>query len=255
MVPRKISKQIKVTLLVTFGLALTIPSASAQGEFTIEAKINLQDLDGADKMMVVSSANGDTQAKDLTGNDLNSKSTTVSFQFDRENDIVTAGRSDEYFVCAYPLNANTNEMISYSCAEGNIEEPNGKNIISLGSGPKITLSTGPFQTVNGGEIKNATIRVHIPLSDRKDVKDLKVVTMIKGEFKSETIDAQELLKKFDDDTIIVPFDFDKTEIGPIREGDFFFACVSANELNPPEGTECEHRATSHTFSIHNIVAR
>jgi hypothetical protein len=35
----------------------------------------------------------------------------------------------------------------------------------------------------------------------------------------------------------------------------FFACVSANELNPPEGTECEHRKTSHTGHVHNLVAR
>jgi hypothetical protein len=32
-----------------------------------------------------------------------------------------------------------------------------------------TLSTGAFQTVNGGEIKNPTIRISIPLLDRKDV--------------------------------------------------------------------------------------
>ena len=113
-----------------------------------------------------------------------------------------------------------------------------------------------FQIVNSQEIKSPTITVHIPLSDRKDVKDLKVVTMIKGELQSKTIDAQKLLKKSNDNTIIVPFLYDKIpEIGPIRVGDLFFACVSANELNPPEGTECEHRVTQHTFHIHNIVAR
>ncbi|MGB5091119.1 MAG: hypothetical protein WBN72_09270, partial [Nitrososphaeraceae archaeon] len=101
-----------------------------------------------------------------------------------------------------------------------------------------------FQIVNSQEIKSPTITVHIPLSDRKDVKDLKVVTMIKGELQSKTIDAQKLLKKSNDNTIIVPFLYDKIpEIGPIRVGDLFFACVSANELNPPEGTECEHRVT------------
>jgi hypothetical protein len=31
--------------------------------------------------------------------------------------------------------------------------------------------------------------------------------------------------------------------------------VSADELNPPEGTECEHRVTQPTFHTHNIVAR
>ncbi len=147
-------------------------------------------------------------------------------------------------------------MKSYSCVEGNIEQPNGKNTINVGSGRAITLSTGSFHTVSGAEINNPTISVSIPLSDRKDVKDLKVVTMIKGEFESKTIDAQKLLKESDDNTIIVSFPFDKSpEIGSIQKGDMFFACVSADELNPPEGTECEHRVTVHTGHIHNLVAR
>jgi len=159
-------------------------------------------------------------------------------------------------VCAYAIDAVTAQMESYSCAEGNIEHLNGKNTISLGSGSAKTLSTGSFQTVNGGEIKNPTIRVWIPLSDRKDVQDLKVVAMIKGEFASKTIDAHKLLKESDDNTLIIPLVFDKTpEIGTIQKGDLIFACVSADELNPPEGTECEHRVTSHTGHIHNLVAR
>jgi hypothetical protein len=91
-------------------------------------------------------------------------------------------------------------MISYSCVEGNIEEPSGKNKISLGSGSMKTLSTGSFQAVSGGQIENPTIKIWIPLSDRKDVKELKVVTMIKGEFETQIINAKELLKKSDDNT-------------------------------------------------------
>jgi hypothetical protein len=228
----------------------------AAKKFTIDAKIKLNKVDSLDKLKVVASANGDTQVKNVTGKDLKSKSTTVSFRFNQKNDIVTAGSRDEYFVCAYDLNAESNQMKSYSCVEGNIEQPNGKNTVNLGSGPAVTLSTGSFQTVAGAEIKNPTLKISIPLSDRKDVKDLKVVTMINGEFESKTIDAQKLLEESDDNTIIVPFLFDTTpEIGPIHKGDLFFACVSANELNPPEGTECEHRETSHTGHVHNLVAR
>jgi hypothetical protein len=233
--------------------------AIAAGKFTVEAKINLKKINGSDRLKVVASANGDTQVKNVTGKDLKSKSTTVSFAFNQKNGIVTVGSRDEYFACAYDLNGVTNKIKSYSCVEGNIEQPNGKNTVSLGSGRASTLSTGSFQTVNDGEnatIKNPTIRVSIPLSDRKDVKDLKVVTMIDGEFNSKTIHAEKLLKESDDNTIIVPFLFDKNpEIGPIHKGDLFFACVSANELNPPEGTECEHRKTIHTGHIHNLVAR
>jgi hypothetical protein len=228
----------------------------AAGKFSVEAKIDLKSLNLPDKLKVVASANGETGTKYLTGNDLNRNSATVSFEFKEKNDIVTVGSRDEYFVCAYALDPITNQMQSYSCVEGNIEHADGKNTISIGSGAKKTLSTGTFQTVSGGEINSPTINVRIPLSDRKDVTQLKVVTMIKGEFESRIINAQELLKKSNDNTISLPIVYDKVpEIGAINEGDMFYACVSANELNPPEGTECEHRLTSHTFRVHNIVAR
>jgi hypothetical protein len=224
--------------------------------FSIEAIIDLNSLNYPDKLKVVASANGENDTKYLTGNDLNSNRASVSFKFNEKNDIVTVGSRDEYFVCAYTLDPITNQMQSYSCVEGNIEHSDGKNTINIGSGAKKTLSTGTFQTVSGAEINSPTINVGIPLSDRKDVKQLKVVTMIKGEFQSRTINAQELLKNSKDDTITLPIVYDKIPaIGRVQQGDMFFACVSANELNPPEGTECEHRVTSHTFHVHNIVAR
>jgi hypothetical protein len=230
--------------------------AHAAGKFSIEAKINLKSLGHPDKLKVVASANGDNDTRYLSGSDLNSNTAIVNFEFNQKNEIVTAGSRDEYFVCAYALDAPTNRMQSYTCVEGNIEHPNGKNTIMMGSGHFRTLSTGAFKTVSGGDIKDPTIRVAIPLSDRKDTKDIKVVAMIKGEFQTKTVNAQKLLKQSQDNTLIVPLVFDKTpEIGPVQQGDMLFACVSANELNPPEGTECEHRVTSHTFRTHNIVAR
>jgi hypothetical protein len=256
MITRKLPNIIGVTVMVTFGLTLMLSPVSAKGDFSIDAKINLQKLNDVGKLKVVASANGDTQVKNVTGNDLKSKSTTVSFRFNQKNNIVTVGDRDEYFVCAYALSAVTNEMKSYSCVEGNMEKTNGKNTINVGSGSRNTLSTGSFQPVNGKEVKDVTLRIGIPLSDRKDVKDLKVVTMIEGELKSKTIDAEKLLKKSDHNTLFVPFLYDKNpDIGHIRVGDLFFACVSANELNPPEGTECEHREITHIGHIHNLLAR
>ena len=248
--------------LLTFILSLvfvlmipTVNAANAQKDFTIDAKINTQKLNGADKLKVVATANGDTQVKNVTGNDLKSKSTTVSFSFNQKNNIVSVGDRDEYAVCAYALSVS-NEMKSYSCVEGNIEQPNGKNTIEIGSGPVLTLSSGNFKPVTGAEIESPTINVHVPLSDRKDVKKLTVIAMIKGELQSKTVDAQKMLKNSKDNIIIVPFRYDKApEIGRIKVGDYFFACVSAEELNPPEGTECEHILTDHTFHIHNIIAR
>ena len=228
----------------------------AAKSFSVDAIIDLNSLNHADKLKIVASANGETDTKYLIGDSLNSDRASVSFKFNEKNEIVTVGGRDEYFVCVYALHSMTNQMQSYSCVEGNIEQPDGKNKINIGTGAKKTLSTGTFQTVSGGEINIPTINVKIPLSDRKDTKQLKVVTMIKGEFQSRIVNAQELLKNSKDSTIILPMLYDKAPaIGPIQEGDMFFACVSANELNPPEGTECEHRITSHTYHVHNIVAR
>lgn len=260
---RKIVLTLPLCFLGIMILSFTIISAHncvfAASEFTIEAKINLQKLDDPAKMKVVASANGDTQVKNVTGNDLKSKSTTVSFRFNQKNDVVKVGDRDEFFVCAYDLNAQNNEMKSYSCVEGNIGSTGGKNTVKIGSGGEKTLSTGTFQTSNGGEnatIRNPTLQITIPLSDRKDVKELKVVTMIRGEFNTKTIDAEKLLKEADHNTLVIPFVYDKVpEMGPIQKGDLFFACVSGDELNPPEGTECEHRHTVHTGHIHNLVVR
>ena len=181
----------------------------AAEKFSLDAKINLKKLNHPDKLKVIASANGDSETKYLMGTDLSSNSATVSFEFNRKNGIVDVGSRDEYFVCAYAINALTDQMESFSCAEGNIENTDGKNTISLGSGTQQTLSTGRFQTVSGGQIMDPTIKVWIPLSDRKDAKDLKVVAMIKGEFQSKTIDAQKMLKQSDDTTLMVPLVFAK----------------------------------------------
>lgn len=252
--------------LLFFSVALVLFSSSvivfpnqaiAAGKFTVVAKINIKKLNNPQKLKVVAYSNSENKTKYLTGNDLKSNTATVSFQFNQKNDLVTAVHRDEYFICAYDLNAQTNEMKSYSCIEGNLENPTGKNPVNIGSGPVITLSTGPFKPVNGAEIKNPTIVVWIEnLAGKKHLKDIKAVAMIKGEFKSKIIDARKLLAESKDKIIKVPLLFDKTpEIGPIRVGDYFFSCVSANVLKPVEGNECEHRIISHTGHIHNIVAR
>jgi hypothetical protein len=249
---------VSVALVLFSSSLIVFPNqAIAAGKFTINPKINLKKLNNPQKLKVVAYSTGQNKTKYLTGNDLNSNTATVSFQFNQKNDLVTAVHRDEYFVCAYDLNPQTNEMKSYSCIEGNLENPSGKNRVNIGSGPVVTLSTGPFKPVNGAEIKNPTIVVWIEnLAGKKHLKDIKAVAMIKGEFKSKIIDARKMLEKSKDNIIKVPLLFDKIpEIGPIRMGDLFFACVSANVLKPVEGTECEHRVTQHTGHIHNIVAR
>ena len=244
--------------LVILSTMIVFPNrALAAGKFTIDAKINLKNLNNPQKLKVVAFSNGENKTKYLTGNDLKSNTATASFQFNQKNNLVTVGHNDEYFVCAYDINAQTNEMKSYSCIEGNMENPTGKNPVNIGSGPDLTSSTGKFKPVNGAVIKNPTVVVWLEnLAGKKDLKNIGVVAMIKGELRYKIIDARKLLQQSNDKTIRVPLHFgNESELGPFRVGDMLFGCVSANVLNPTEGTECEHRVTSHTGQIHNIIAR
>jgi len=245
-------------IFVILSSLIVFPNrAIAADKFTIDAKINLKNINNPQKLKVVAFSNGENKTKYLTGNDLKSNSATASFQFNQKNNLVTVGNNDEYFVCAYDLNAQTNEMKSYSCIEGNVENPSGKNPVNIGSGPGLTLSTGKFKPVNGAEIKNPTVVVWLEnLAGKKDLKNIGVVAMIKGELRYKVIDARKLLQESNDKIIRVPLRFNnESEIGPFRVGDMLFGCVSANVLNTTEGTECEHRETSHTGQIHNIIAR
>src|SRR6476619_1394156 len=168
--------------LVILSTMIVFPNrALAAGKFTIDAKINLKNLNNPQKLKVVAFSNGENKTKYLTGNDLKSNTATASFQFNQKNDnLVTAVHNDEYAVYAYDLNAKTNKMKSYSCIEGNLENPTGKNPVKIGSGPVITLSSGPFKPVKGAELKNPTIVVWLEnLAGKKHLKNIGVVAMIK----------------------------------------------------------------------------
>jgi hypothetical protein len=57
-------------------------------------------------------------------------------------------------------------------------------------------------------------------------------------------------------TITRTFPFDRnTDMGPIQVGDRFHACVSSNDLNPPEGSECEKRIIKHLNKPNSLAAR
>jgi uncharacterized protein YpmB len=221
-----------VSLVFAISLViLTGEKAFAAKQFTIESKTNIETNEPV-KLKLIASANGETKAK-KTGviSEPNSGTISIPFNFKKKNDLVTAGFHDEYFVCGYILNSKTGMMLSYICDEVDLQNADGINTASLSS----------FQTVPQGQnnkAKDVKINVLVPLSDRPDVHNIKVVAMVRGEFQSKIINAKEANGK----TISAIFTFDRnTDIGKIQEGDQFFACVSANELNPPEGTECEKR--------------
>ena len=82
--------------------------------------------------------------------------------------------------------------------------------------------------------------------------------MVRGQIQTETIKniQKELDKGNGDDTITRTFTFDRnTDIGQIQLGDRFHACVSSDDLNPPEGTECEKRLVKKFNSPNPLPAR
>ena len=57
-------------------------------------------------------------------------------------------------------------------------------------------------------------------------------------------------------TIERTFAFDRnTDMGPIQVGDRFHACVIGQDLNPPEGSECEKRIIKHLNKPNSLAAR
>lgn len=118
---------------------------------------------------------------------MKSKSICVPFSFEKTNAIVTLGHNDEYVVYAYAIKTKTGDMKSYSCYEGDIENKDGKNKAKLDQ----------FKTVKeagDSNVKYVTDNVLVPLSDRKNVENIKVVDMDKGQFQSKEINADDLLK-------------------------------------------------------------
>lgn len=239
-----------ICLILCITMILVLPVISYTGleafaakQFTVESNTKIASNEPI-KLKLVASANGEIKAK-KTGviSDPSSGIISVPFSFKKKNDIVTAGFHDEYFACGYIINSKTGNLISYICDEGDLQNPDGINSASLES----------FQAVPQGQnndAKNVKINVLVPLTDKTNVHKIKVITMVKGEFQAKVIDAKNANGK----TLSVMFAFDReTDIGKIQEGDEFFACVSANELNPPEGTECEKRHIK-SFEEPNVLA-
>jgi hypothetical protein len=101
------------------------------------------------------------------------------------------------------------------------------------------------------------VKIIVPMEDRKDAKKIKVMAMLKGQIKSEIIDdVQKEFDKIGGYTIERTFAFDRnTDIGPIQIGDRFHACVSGQDLNPPEGSECEKKIIKHLDKPNSLAAR
>ena len=206
---------------------------------------------------------------------------------DKETDIVNAGDRDEFFVCAYHIKdllKEYNSLTYFDCDEGDLLAPDKPTISRLFSTNSLVYSESQNifnnssnkysqllstnndnsnpnqqQQVRDKEEEKEKVKIKIlaPLEDRKNIQKLKIVAMVKGQIKSAVIDnVQEEFSKTGGYTISRTFTFDRdTNIGKIQIGDRFHACVSSNDLNPPEGTECEKRTVKKIGRDNVLYAR
>jgi hypothetical protein len=108
---------------------------------------------------------------------------------------------------------------------------------------KNTINTKEEDVYSNNSNKPVKVKIIVPMEDKKDAQKIKIMAMLKGQIQSEVIeDVQKEFDKIGGYTIERTFAFDRdTDMGPIQVGDRFHACVIGQDLNPPEGSECEKR--------------
>ena len=204
----------------------------------------------------------------------NQKFLKVDLKFNKSNDISSTMVDDEYYVCAYVMKENnTPENAAdtfplYDCDEGNIGTSTTKDTVTLFSTMKkygeskafftTTNQNTGLNTTKDNPIKNLKITINVPVSDAKDIDDMNVVAMVKGEYQIKTIDVQKELKSGnnkENNIILVPFIFkSQTEVGPIQPGDLFFGCATSDEF-PNQNSDCEKRMLKSLDNSNKICAR
>lgn len=265
-----------------------------QDQLVVITNINLENIEKNGFLKVVAFINGQDFIKKVSLDKLNetTKKVEVKFEMYKENDLVSATTPDEFFVCAYHVqspNVKKNSIEYFDCNEGDIQSVTEPTEISLFktksqvysksvnyhnfyAKPKVvsfasldnnnTKSTGNANTSSANlEVKSTPsdnkpvkVKIVVPLEDRKDIKKLKVMAMLKGQIKSELIeDVQKEFDKIGGYTIERIFAFDRnTDIGPIQIGDRFHGCAAGEGLKPNEGTECEKRLIKDFNRIHTL---
>ncbi|MGZ5489525.1 MAG: hypothetical protein ACXW07_03875 [Nitrososphaeraceae archaeon] len=274
-----------------------------QDQLAVITNINLENIEKKGFLKVVAFINGEDFSKKIPLDKLkeSTKKVKVKFEMDKENELVSATKPDEFFVCAYHVQSpniksdssvKQNSIEYFDCNEGDIQsvtEPTEVNLFKTKSQvysksvnyhnfyakPKVvsfvnldnnTKTTGDNTTSsnnlkiksnNDNENNNnkpVKVKIVVPLDDRKDIKKLKVMAMLKGQIKYEIIeDVQKEFDKIGGYTIERIFAFDKnTDIGPIQIGDRFHGCASGEGLKPNEGTECEKRLIKDFDKVHTL---
>jgi hypothetical protein len=307
-----------VTLSVAFSLIGTVMAQESEilskttnnkqdkhddDKLVVVAKINLKNTEKNGLLKVVGVINGEDFVKNIPLDKLkeSTKQLKVKFSMDKDNEIVSAGKPDEFFVCAYHVKSADIKFTSskeavveyFDCNEGDIKSTTKPTQISLFkatsqvynktstyynlySKPQVvafaTLSDEIAKASNSisslkkdasnsdnkeSSNKPVKVKIIVPMEDRKDAKKIKVMAMLKGQIKSAIIDdVQKEFHKTGGYTIERTFAFDRnTDMGPIQIGDRFHTCVIGQDLNPPEGSECEKRMIKHLDKPNSLAAR
>lgn len=244
-------------------------------------KNNIADIENNNNLLkIVGYLNGEGQTKYIDLKEIDKEKAIkqnqflkVDLKFNKSNDISSTMVDDEYYVCAYVMKEyNTPENAAdtfplYDCDEGNIGTSTTKDTVTLFSTMKkygeskafftTTNQNTGLNTTKDNPIKDLKITINVPVSDAKDIDDMNVVAMIKGEYQIKTIDVQKELKSGNnkDNIILVPFIFKgQTEVGPIQPGDLFFGCATSDEF-PNQNSDCEKRMLKSLDNSNKICAR
>ncbi len=248
---------------------------------TFNARINLNNIEKDGFLRIVGYINGQSFNEDIQLSEFSPAKNRLDIKFNvlKDTEIVSLGTSDEFFVCAYhikDIEIEYDSILYFDCNEAGVQDSDGKNTINVFKPSSMVYSKSralydeiQLQGQQYSEISKTItdnvdynddkvlLKIISPLSDRKNTKELKIAAMVKGQIQTETIkDVQQELAKSNDDTITRTFTFDRnTDIGQIQLGDRFHACVSSDDLNPPEGQECEKRLVKKFNSPNPLPAR
>jgi hypothetical protein len=235
---------------------------------TFKVVINLENIENAGFIRLLAYVNGQSFKEDISLSelDLSTNKLNVKLNVLKDTELVSLDPPDEFFACAYhvkDLNKEKNSILHFDCNEADVQSADGTNTIRLFKPSSMVYSDskalfdeqqqvrqqrqiqgqGQEQQQDSKEHNKVLLKIIAPLGDRKNTKELKFGVAIRGQIQTEMINnVQEELDKSKDDTIKRTFTFDReTDLGNIQIGDRFHACVSSDDLNPPEGQECEKR--------------
>ncbi|HEX6294646.1 MAG TPA: hypothetical protein VFZ46_05780 [Nitrososphaeraceae archaeon] len=186
----------------------------------IKVKMNKNNIDigNHDRIKIVGYLNGEGQTKyidlkemdkDKLLSNTTEKSLTVNLNFNQSNEISSVMVGDEYYVCAYVLDdskksqiATTDPIPLFDCMEGTIGKSTNAATITLFPTMKKYGESKAFYTANPiakdnttNDSKQVKITINVPVHDAKDIDDMNVVAMVKGEYQIKTVNVQNELKK------------------------------------------------------------